>query len=57
MSAKVTYLDHVLNPTVGVLLNDRFNPDQRLHLRYKQHILPTIKLILTRLYGASLNNT
>lgn len=35
---KVTYLDHVLDPTVGVLLNDRFNPDQGLHLRCKTHI-------------------
>lgn len=34
---KVTYLDHVLDPTVGVLLNNRFNPDQGLHLGYKQH--------------------
>lgn len=32
---KVTYLDHVLNATVGVLLNYRLNPDQGLHLKYK----------------------
>ncbi len=38
---KVTYLDHVLDPTVGVLLNDRFNPDQGLHLRCKTHIFNT----------------
>lgn len=31
----VTNLNHVLDPTVGVLLNDRLNPDQGLHLRYE----------------------
>lgn len=28
----VAHLDHVLDPAVGVLLNDRFDPDQRLYL-------------------------
>lgn len=29
---KVSYLYHVLDPTVRVLLNDRLDPDQGLHL-------------------------
>lgn len=33
----VAYLDHVLDPAVWVLLNDGFNPDQRLHLSHQKH--------------------
>lgn len=32
---KGTCLDHVLDATVGVLLDDGFNPDQGLHLPSK----------------------
>lgn len=43
---RVAYLDHVLDPAVGVLLNDRFNPDQRLylsHYKIKSHLIYTTK--------------
>lgn len=42
----VAYLDHVFDPAVGVLLNDRFNPDQRLYLSHyeiKSHLIYTTK--------------
>lgn len=32
----VTYLDHVLDPTVRMLLDDGLDPDQGLHLTHTQ---------------------
>lgn len=45
---KVTNLDHVLDPTVGVFLDYRFNPDQGLHLnnKHKQQTYITYKFTL-----------
>lgn len=35
MPDQSTCLDHVLDPAVRVLLDDRLDPDQRLHLQHK----------------------
>lgn len=52
---KVTNLDHVLDPTVRVLLNDRLDPDQGLHLKRekKTHVST---MIFTCTQSAGLDN-
>lgn len=50
---KASNLNHVLNPTVRVLLDNRLNPDQGLHLKQKNHI----DFKCTNVKRTTLNNT
>ena len=55
MTEKITNLDHVLDPTVGVFLNNWFNPDQGFHLWHNNTHVFTYTLTLKQVLSCLTN--